>query len=185
MNDKSKYIPALRFHWLTPIYDPLLKFNVTGVNGRPVVNAKLRLYSEGSSNKGGDFHRVADQTWQEGTLTWNNAPAADPQILKLGAVSPTLWGEPEHLVRSGHHLADHGRRHVQPEDHGCFNGWGGLLLERGRICAVRGHCRAGRGDERRAEQGEAESRAGEEDGHEAGPGGVGAGPRGRAERLSL
>jgi len=87
----------------------LLKFNVTDVNGRPVASAKLRLYSEGSSNKGGDFHRVADQTWQEGTVTWNNAPAADPPILKLGAVSPTLWGEPEHLVRSGHHLADHGR----------------------------------------------------------------------------
>ena len=53
MNDKSKYIPALRFHWLTPIYDQLLKFNVTGVNGRTVVNAKLRLYSEGSSNRAG------------------------------------------------------------------------------------------------------------------------------------
>ena len=26
MNNSSKYIPALRFEWLTPLYDPLLKW---------------------------------------------------------------------------------------------------------------------------------------------------------------
>ena len=28
MKDKRKYIPALRFHWLTPLYDPLLKWGM-------------------------------------------------------------------------------------------------------------------------------------------------------------
>ena len=42
---------------------------VTGVNGQMVSSAKLRLYNVASSNLGGDFHRVAANTWYEIDVT--------------------------------------------------------------------------------------------------------------------
>jgi RHS repeat-associated protein len=78
----------------TPDMHFLLKFTVTGVNGQPVTNAKLRLYNVNGSVKGGDYYRVSDNTWQEGTVNWNNAPAADPSPLAtLGSVSANTWVE--------------------------------------------------------------------------------------------
>ena len=52
----------------SPLKHFLLKFTVSGLNGRQVTSAKLRLFSTGSSNYGGDFRRVADSSWQEGTV---------------------------------------------------------------------------------------------------------------------
>jgi hypothetical protein len=67
---------------------------VTGVNGQAVTSAKIRLYNVNGSVKGGDFYRVSDNTWQEGTVTWNNAPAADATPLAtLGSVSANTWVE--------------------------------------------------------------------------------------------
>ncbi len=78
----------------SPAENFLLKFAVSGVNGRPVASAKLRLYNVNASEKGGDFRRVADNTWSEATVTWNTAPAADATILaSLGAVSANTWYE--------------------------------------------------------------------------------------------
>jgi parallel beta-helix repeat protein len=78
----------------SPVKHILMKFTVSGVNGRPVTSAKLRLYCVDPSDKGGDFHRVADSSWSEGTLNWNNAPAADTATLaSLGAVNTGLWYE--------------------------------------------------------------------------------------------
>ena len=72
----------------------LLKFDVAGVNGQTVTNAKLCLYNTDGANAGGNFHHVSDDTWQEETVTWNNAPTADTQVLaSLGAVSPNTWYE--------------------------------------------------------------------------------------------
>jgi len=72
----------------------LLKFVVSGVNGQPIAGARLRLHNVNYSEKGGDFHRVADNTWGEATVTWNTAPAADAAILAaLGAVDPNTWYE--------------------------------------------------------------------------------------------
>ena len=72
----------------------LMKLTVTGVGGRPVTGVKLRLYCADASDKGGDFHRVADSSWSESSATWNNAPAADTATLtSLGAVSVGSWYE--------------------------------------------------------------------------------------------
>jgi RHS repeat-associated protein len=76
----------------SPILHFLIKFDVTGVNGQSIANAKLRLYNTNSSSIGGNFYRVADNSWQEETVTWNNAPAADTTLLaSLGSVSPDTW----------------------------------------------------------------------------------------------
>ncbi len=57
----------------------LLKFQVTGTNGRVVAGAVLRLFvgpnSDDGSSYGGDFFPAASN-WSEKNVTWNTAPAA-------------------------------------------------------------------------------------------------------------
>ncbi|MBI3443228.1 DNRLRE domain-containing protein [Candidatus Woesebacteria bacterium] len=78
----------------SPVEQFLIKFVVSGVNGRPVASSTLRLYNVNASDKGGDFHRVADNTWTEGSVNWNTAPTADPAILtSLGSVLTNTWYE--------------------------------------------------------------------------------------------
>ena len=78
----------------SPVKNFLLRFNVTGINNQQIRSAKLRLYNVDASSKGGDVYRVNDNTWQESTVTWNNAPAADTTLLaSLGAVSVNSWYE--------------------------------------------------------------------------------------------
>jgi RHS repeat-associated protein/CSLREA domain-containing protein len=78
----------------SPIKDFLLKFTVSGVNGQSITSAKIRLYNVDSATKGGDFYPVANNTWQQSTVTWNNAPAAGSTLLaSLGSVSPNTWYE--------------------------------------------------------------------------------------------
>ncbi|HEX2996343.1 MAG TPA: DNRLRE domain-containing protein [Anaerolineales bacterium] len=76
-----------------PVKNILLKFNVSGLSGQTVTSAKLRLYVTDPSDKGGDFYRVNDNTWQQGTVTWNNAPAATTLLGSLGSVSANNWYE--------------------------------------------------------------------------------------------
>jgi len=78
----------------SPVKHFLLKFNVTGVNGQTITNAKLRVYNVDAASKGGDFYSVSDDTWDEDTVTWNNAPPADITLSgTLGAVSINTWYE--------------------------------------------------------------------------------------------
>jgi len=78
----------------SPIKHFLLKFDVSGLNGQQIASAKLRFYNVDPSSKGGDFYAVSDTSWQEETLTWNNAPAALTDLLaSLGSVSANNWYE--------------------------------------------------------------------------------------------
>ena len=78
----------------SPVKHFLLKFDVSGVNGQTITNARLRLYNVDAAGMGGKFYHVADDTWQEETVTWNNAPVADTTLLaQLGAVSLNTWYE--------------------------------------------------------------------------------------------
>lgn len=76
----------------SPARNTLLKFTVSGVGARTVLSAILRIYCEDGSPSGGAFYRVADNTWTEGTVTWNNAPASDAGSLgALGIVASGNW----------------------------------------------------------------------------------------------
>lgn len=78
----------------SPVKHILIKFTVSGLNGKQVSNAKLRFYNLDPSSKGGDFYAVSDNSWQQATVTWNNAPAAlTTQLASLGAVSAGNWYE--------------------------------------------------------------------------------------------
>lgn len=83
----------------------LLKFDVTGVNSQTVTNAKLCLYNTDGANAGGKFYSVTDNTWQEETVTWSNAPTAGTTMLaELGPVSPNTWYEADltsHITADG------------------------------------------------------------------------------------
>jgi hypothetical protein len=72
----------------------LMKFEVSGINDRPVLSAKLRLHNVNESNLGGDFYYVADNDWAETSVTWNTAPIASSTLLaSLGPVTRNTWYE--------------------------------------------------------------------------------------------
>jgi len=78
----------------SPVRNMLVKFNVSGIGTQTIVSAKLRIYCVDPSPFGGEFHRVADATWSETGINWNNAPPADTTILaSLGKVVAGTWYE--------------------------------------------------------------------------------------------
>jgi hypothetical protein len=77
----------------SPVKHTLVTFTVSGVGTGGVASAKLRLYCVDSSNMGGAFYPV-NAGWQEGTVTWNTAPAPGPTaVASLGAVVSGQWYE--------------------------------------------------------------------------------------------
>ena len=65
-----------------------VKFNVSGTSGT-VTNATLRLYQNGDVQMNGpSAHAVADTSWTEGAITWNNKPA-------MGATLDTVNNPPQ------------------------------------------------------------------------------------------
>jgi chitodextrinase len=76
----------------SPTDNLLLRFDVATA-GCAITSAKLRLTvgagSGDGSLKGGAFSTVVTTVWSESTVTWANAPAANPSVVgSLGAVSP-------------------------------------------------------------------------------------------------
>ncbi|MGH9015883.1 MAG: DUF7594 domain-containing protein, partial [Acidimicrobiia bacterium] len=77
-----------------PKTDLLVKFDPAGIGDRRILGAKLRLYNTDASNNGGDFRRVLDSSWSEGSVTWNNAPAGDSLLVgRLDDVATKTWYE--------------------------------------------------------------------------------------------
>ena len=78
----------------SPNINTLMKFDVTGINGRKVTNAKLRLYVTNQSNLGGIFKRVSNTTWTESGVNWSNAPAQDTStIASFASIARNTWVE--------------------------------------------------------------------------------------------
>ncbi|HXD12181.1 MAG TPA: DNRLRE domain-containing protein, partial [Anaerolineales bacterium] len=78
----------------SPSRNMFIKFTVTGVGTNSILSAKLRIYCVDASPVGGEFHRVADTSWSETAINWNNAPPADAAILgSLGTVAVGGWYE--------------------------------------------------------------------------------------------
>ncbi|HSS35818.1 MAG TPA: carboxypeptidase regulatory-like domain-containing protein [Patescibacteria group bacterium] len=74
-------------------YSTYLKFNVTGLLGRPVTSAQIRLFTTDASPDGGHVF-VAGNGWTETAITFNNAPpTVGSQIGTLGAVTNGVWAE--------------------------------------------------------------------------------------------
>src|SRR5262245_12010848 len=72
----------------SPVRYIYLRFAVTGVNGRSVQRARIRMQVTGQSDIGGTIHKISNTTWNEATLNWNTKPAIDgPGLHTLGAVT--------------------------------------------------------------------------------------------------
>jgi hypothetical protein len=67
----------------SPEYRSYLRFNVNDISGN-VTSATLRLYTTSSSTTGIQAQRVANQNWEESTITYANAPAVGPVIGSSG-----------------------------------------------------------------------------------------------------
>jgi hypothetical protein len=78
----------------SPVRNTLLKFTVSGIGNRSVSRVRLRLYCVDGSPVGGEFHRVTDAGWNEGSVSWSTAPTAEaPVLASLGSVSAGNWYE--------------------------------------------------------------------------------------------
>jgi calcineurin-like phosphoesterase family protein len=77
----------------SPVRRTLVKFTVSGVAGRPVLRAVLRLWCVDPSGTGGSLHGVPNTTWTE-SVTWNSAPAGNSTtVASIGSVSAGAWYE--------------------------------------------------------------------------------------------
>ena len=59
----------------SPITRSYLRIVVSGLNGNVVQFAKLRIYANSANTSGYSVFGVSDNTWAEGTITYNNSPA--------------------------------------------------------------------------------------------------------------
>ncbi len=70
----------------SPVKHFLIRFVVTGVGGRAVTSARLRLSCLDNSPMGGDVTVAASNSWTESVVTWGNAPAPGAKVASLGQV---------------------------------------------------------------------------------------------------
>ncbi len=75
----------------SPVAHSYLRFTVSGLNGAVVQSAKLRLYANSSNSSGVTARALANNTWTETGLTYNNAPAPGSAIATSTAVSAGKW----------------------------------------------------------------------------------------------
>ena len=70
-----------------------LKFDLSGFDSRvTITSAKLHLYAEnGNAGMNLGLYEVADDTWTETGLTWNNQPGSGGLLSTHGAVAGASW----------------------------------------------------------------------------------------------
>jgi hypothetical protein len=74
----------------SPVYQSYLRFNVGDLSGT-VTNATLRLYTTSSSTTGYQIKQVTSQNWEEGVITYSNAPAMGAVIGSSGSFTAGNW----------------------------------------------------------------------------------------------
>lgn len=84
---------TLRVRGGSPAYSAYLRFDLSGLAGRTVTGATLRLYASDGGPQGGTVVRTGT-TWTETTIAWGNAPAAVAgPLASIGAVGSGAWVE--------------------------------------------------------------------------------------------
>jgi hypothetical protein len=70
-----------------------LRFRLTGLTGRTVTGARLRMYQTDASPFGGNVWSISSSEWDE-SVTWDTRPAIDgPQLGAFGNVEALTWYE--------------------------------------------------------------------------------------------
>jgi hypothetical protein len=81
-----------------------LRFVVSGVAGRTVEQARLRLEVVGKSDAGGRVHLISDDTWDESTVTYSTRPAVDGGV--IDTLDAVVVGDIVEFVLDGAITAD-------------------------------------------------------------------------------
>ena len=74
----------------SPLTRSYLRFDVQGLVN-PVASAQLYVYANSGSSGGYQVGGVADNTWTEPGLTYNNAPPVGPAVSSSGAFASNTW----------------------------------------------------------------------------------------------
>ncbi len=75
----------------SPILNGYLRFTVQGLNGHTIQHAYLHVYANSSASAGIDALKVADNTWGETTINYNNAPVFGALLGASGAFGAGSW----------------------------------------------------------------------------------------------
>jgi hypothetical protein len=68
-----------------------VRFAVSGLNGAPIKRVRLLFFMNSAASAGLQALTVADTTWGEKTITYNNAPPLGSFISSSGAVATATW----------------------------------------------------------------------------------------------
>jgi hypothetical protein len=68
-----------------------LRFTVSGLGGATVQSATLRIYANSANSAGFSVLALADNTWGETTITYNNAPTSGNTIKSSAGFSTGTW----------------------------------------------------------------------------------------------
>jgi hypothetical protein len=74
----------------SPILRSYLRFNVQGLSGN-VTRATLRVFANTASSAGCSANSVANNTWSESTLNYNNAPPVGGALGSSGSFGAGVW----------------------------------------------------------------------------------------------
>jgi len=77
----------------TPRVHSYLRFEVSGINGAPVSSVILRIYANSSSASGFSVHKVANNSWKEKEIDYNNAPTVGSEVGTSNGFSSETWVE--------------------------------------------------------------------------------------------
>jgi chitodextrinase len=75
----------------SPDLHAYLRFTVQGTSGTPVLHAYLHVFANTSSSSGISALTVADNTWNENTVTYNTAPALGTLLGSSGSYPSGSW----------------------------------------------------------------------------------------------
>jgi hypothetical protein len=65
---------------VSPEMRSYLRFKIQGLGGKSIAKARLKIFANSTSPQGLIAMAVADKTWQEMAITYNNAPALGNQL---------------------------------------------------------------------------------------------------------
>jgi hypothetical protein len=75
----------------TPIINSYLQFNVSGIGSATVTRVRLSVFANSSLNTGIKAQAVAENTWGETTMTYNNAPAMGTVLAVSTSIASGTW----------------------------------------------------------------------------------------------
>jgi chitodextrinase len=75
----------------SPDVHSYIRFDVQGTGGAPISRARLFIYANSSSTSGLDIEGVSDNTWDEYTVTYDNAPALGSVLASSPPVTGGTW----------------------------------------------------------------------------------------------